>query len=75
MKTISLTVLIAMFLAFAAEPSFAFRPAKGNASSKMSGRDYSGYGTKVACPVGACSMAGTSYATNIKNCSAANCRK
>jgi hypothetical protein len=51
MKTGSSTVPIAMFLAFAVEPSFSFKPAKGNASSKMSGRDYSGYGPKVRCPL------------------------
>lgn len=30
---------------------------------------------KVACPVRTCSMAGSAYAHDIGNCSAANCRK
>jgi hypothetical protein len=31
--------------------------------------------TKVTCPVGTCSKAGTSDAYDVRYCSAANCRK
>jgi hypothetical protein len=72
MKAISLTVLIAMFLAFAAAPSFAIMRAKSHHGAVMSGH---GRYVKVACPVGTCSMAGTSEAYHVEYCSKANCRK
>lgn len=37
--------------------------------------DYANKGQKVACPARTCSMAGTSYAHDVRNCSAAHCRK
>jgi hypothetical protein len=74
MKAISLTVLIAMFLAFAsgAEAQETYRRAKSHHGAIMSGKDPD---AKTACPVRTCSMAGTSYARDVRNCSAANCRK
>jgi hypothetical protein len=86
MKAISLTVLIAMFLAFAsdAEAQETYNRAKshhggamsGKASNYLSPEDYQGKRKpKTACPARTCSMAGTSYARDVRNCSAANCRK
>jgi hypothetical protein len=86
MKAISLTVLIAMFLAFAsdAEAQETYNRAKSHHGGAMSGKASNylspeGYEAKLkpktACPVRTCSMAGTSYAHDVRNCSAANCRK
>ena len=77
MKAISLTVLIAaMFLAFAsdAEAQETYRRAKSHHGAIMSGKDPDNYAPK-RCPVRTCSQAGTSTARDIRNCSAANCRK
>jgi hypothetical protein len=88
MKAISFTVLIAMFLAFAsdAEAQETYNRAKshhggamsGKASNYLSPEDYQAKRNvkpKTACPTRTCGMAGTSYAYDVRNCSAANCRK
>lgn len=73
MKLISLTVLIAMFaFASVAEAQETYRRAKSHHGAIMSGKDPD---AQTACPARTCSMAGTSYARDVRNCSAANCRK
>jgi hypothetical protein len=87
MKWISFSLLAAMALAILALSISAPMLSSGAYANKMNGKG-SGcsdgvcmginspkYGQKVACPVRTCSMAGTAYARDIRNCSAANCRK
>jgi hypothetical protein len=79
MKWISFSLLAAMALAILALSISAPMLSSG-AYARCSDRHCMGinspkYGQKVACPVRTCSMAGTPYAHDIRNCSAANCRK
>jgi hypothetical protein len=87
MNWISFSLLAAMALAILALSISAPMLSSGAYANKMNGKG-SGcsdgvcmginspkYGQKVACPVRTCSMAGTAYARDIRNCSAANCRK
>jgi hypothetical protein len=87
MKWISSSLLAAMALAILALSISAPVLSSGAYASKMNGKgtgcsdrycrgiNSPKNGQKVACPVRTCSMAGTPYAHDISNCSAANCRK
>jgi hypothetical protein len=59
--------LLLAVLTFTTEASADRMNGKGNCSG--------GVCTKVSCPARTCSKAGTSDAYDIRNCSAANCRK
>ena len=60
-------LLLAATLAFVATDAFVVAPLDGGAFAQGAG------GTSGYCPPGTCAKNGSNFATDVKNCSAANC--
>jgi hypothetical protein len=69
--TAAVSAAISSLLLVVADPTYAQSSRHGGASVRSGGPN----GTGGYCPVGTCGKNGGPTATNIKNCSAANCRR